>query len=433
MTLAVVGVLAVAVMLVLVALGIPIAFAMATVGIAGLTWFGNFSQASFQITAIAWETGTDFLFITAPMFILMGQLVYRAEFASDLYDCLQKWTGWLPGGLAIATVIACALFAAITGVSAATVVTMGQMAMPEMRKHGYDPALATGALAIAGTLGILIPPSILMVLYGIWTETSIGDLFLAGVIPGILLTLGFAGLIFVRCAINPSLGPAGARYSWWARFQSLGKLLPVFIVFGIVMGGIYGGIFTPTEASGFGAIAVFVVGLVMRRFTWEKLKEALFATVRTSGMIFLIIVGGSVLARFLAVTEISQAIVEWVIGTDRSAIVVLTGLTVMYLVLGAILDVFGMLILTLPFVFPVVLSLGVHPVWFGVYLVIVTEVALVTPPIGINTFVMHSVARDVPLGTIFRGVMPFVGVAVGLLVLVIVYPQVVLWLPGLSG
>ncbi len=432
MSLIAIGFLAIAAMLLLVGLGIPIAMAMAVVGIAGLSWFGSFDQAAFQLTTIAWETGTDFLFITAPMFILMGQLVYRADLAGDLYDCLQKWLGWLPGGLAIASVMACAMFAAITGVSAATVVTMGQMAMPEMRKRNYDPALSTGALAIAGTLGILIPPSILMVLFGIWTETSIGDLFIAGIVPGVLMTLGFALLILVRCLINPALGPVGPRFSWRDRFRSLVKLLPVFIVFGFVMGGIYGGVFTPTEASGFGAISVFLVGLAMRRFTWKKLGEALYSTVRTSGMIFLIIVGGSLLARFLAVTEISQAIVDVVIGTDRSVLVVLISLTLMYVVLGAILDVFGMLILTLPFVFPVVISLGINPVWFGVYLVIVTEIALVTPPVGINTFVMHSVAKDVPLATIFCGVTPFVGVAVALLALMIAFPDVVLWLPGLS-
>ena len=432
MSLVLIGFLSIAVMLLLVAIGLPIALAMAAVGIAGLTWFGSFDQAAFQLTTIAWETGTDFLFITAPMFILMGQLVYRADLAGDLYDCLQKWMGWLPGGLAIASVMACALFAAITGVSAATVVTMGQMAMPEMRKRGYDPALSTGALAIAGTLGILIPPSILMVLFGIWTETSIGALFIAGIVPGILLTAGFAALILVRCTVNPSLGPVGPRYSWSDRLRSLAKLLPVFVVFGVVMGGIYGGVITPTEASGIGAISVFLVGLAMRRFTWAKIRAALYSTVRTSGMIFLIIVGGSLLARFLAVTEISATIVDVVIGTDRSVLVVLIGLTLMYLVLGAILDVFGMLILTLPFVFPVVVSMGIDPVWFGVYLVIVTEIALVTPPVGINTFVMHSVARDVPLGTIFRGVMPFVGVAVALLALMIAFPGIVLWLPGLN-
>ncbi len=432
MSLIAIGFLSIAVMLLLVFIGIPVAFAMAVVGILGLSWFGSYDQAAFQITSIAWETGTDFLFITAPMFILMGQLVYRADLAGDLYDCLQKWMGWLPGGLAIASVMACAMFAAITGVSAATVVTMGQMAMPEMRKRGYDPALSTGALTIAGTLGILIPPSILMVLFGIWTETSIGDLFIAGVVPGILLTLGFAALILVRCTLNPALGPVGPRYSWGERFRSLRKLLPVFVVFGVVMGGIYGGVFTPTEASGFGAISVFFVGLIMRRFTWKKIRAALYSTVRTSGMIFLIIVGGSILARFLAVTEISQTIVDTVVGTDRSALTVILMLTLMYMVLGAVLDVFGMLILTLPFVFPVVISLGIHPVWFGVYIVIVTEIALVTPPVGINTFVMHSVARDVPLSTIFRGVMPFVGVTVGLLALMIAFPGIVLWLPGLN-
>lgn len=429
MTLEMAGILSVVAMLALVALGVPIAFAMMLVGVVGLAWFGGIDQAALQLTSIAWENGTDFLFITAPMFILMGQLVYHSDLAADLYDCLQKWLGRLPGGLAIASVFACAMFAAITGVSAATVVTMGAMAMPEMRRYGYDPSLATGALATAGTLGILIPPSILMVLYGIWTETSIGDLFLAGVVPGILLTLGFAALILIRCLINPKLGPVGESCSWSARFGSLVKLLPVFIVFICVIGGIYGGVFTPTEASGFGAVAVFVIGVVMRRLTLPRIGLALRETAKTSAMIFAIIAGGSVLARFIAVTEISEHLVNFINDSSSGVYVTLLMLTAMYLVLGAILDVFGMLILTLPFVFPIILRMGIDPVWFGVYVVVLTEIALVTPPVGVNTYVMHSVAKDVPLSTIFRGVFPFVGVAVLLLVALAAFPQIALWLP----
>lgn len=432
MSLETAGVLSVASMLALVALGVPIAFAMMLIGAVGLIWFGGLDQAALQLSSIGWENGTDFLFITAPMFILMGQLVYHSDLAADLYDCLQKWFGRLPGGLAIASVLACAMFAAITGVSAATVVTVGAMAMPEMRRYGYDPALATGALATAGTLGILIPPSILMVLYGIWTETSIGDLFLAGVVPGILMTLGFAAMILTRCVINPALGPVGAPASWSERFRSLIKLLPVFLVFACVMGGIYGGIFTPTEASGIGAVSVFAIGVVMGRLTLDKIVLALTETAKTSGMVFAIIVGGTMLARFIAVTEVPQQLVGLISENAGGIYTTLILLTVMYLILGAILDVFGMLILTLPFVFPIVLQLGIDPVWFGIYVVIITEIALVTPPVGVNSFVMHSVAKDVPLSTIFRGTFPFVAVAVLLLIAMTIFPQIALWLPSRS-
>lgn len=432
MSLEAAGILSVVAMLGLVGLGVPIAFAMMLVGAIGLIWFGGLDQAALQLSSIGWENGTDFLFITAPMFILMGQLVYHSDLAADLFDCLQKWMGRLPGGLAIASVFACAMFAAITGVSAATVVTVGAMAMPEMRRYGYDPALATGALATAGTLGILIPPSILMVLYGIWTETSIGDLFLAGVVPGILMTLGFSALILVRCLVNPALGPVGAPASWRDRFRSLGKLLPVFLVFAMVMGGIYGGIFTPTEASGIGAVSVFVIGVVMRRLTPAKIVLALSETAKTSGMVFAIIVGGTMLARFIAVTEIPEQLVQF-IGTNSSGVyMTLIMLTIMYLILGAILDVFGMLILTLPFVFPIILQQGIDPVWFGVYVVIITEIALVTPPVGVNSYVMHSVAKDVRLSTIFRGTFPFVGIAILLLIAMTLFPQIALWLPSRS-
>lgn len=429
----IIGFIGFAVLLLLIALGVPIAFSMAAVGIVGSYWMVGFTPSAAQVGLNAWEKSTDFVLISLPMFILMGQLVFHFRIAEDLYDTVQKWLGRLPGGMAITAVVASAGFGAVTGVSAAAVATMGAMTMPEMRRYKYDPALATGSLASAGTLAIMIPPSVLMIVYGIWTETSIGALFIAGIIPGIILTLLFTGLIYVQCRINPERGPVGPRYPWSERFASLRKLLPIILIFALVIGGIYFGIFTPTEASAIGVIGVLVVGLAMRRISWSSLKESIIDTGLTTGMIFAIIIGGHLIARFLVLTDVTTGMVSWIGDSGLNRYVILFLFVLMYLVLGALLDVWGMLILTLPFVFPIVVSLGFDPVWFGIFVVLMTELALITPPVGINVYVMHGIAPEVPLTTIFRGIAPFVVVILCFVLLITIFPQIVLWLPSLSA
>jgi len=428
-TLAVLGIV---VMLGMIALGVPIAFSMAVTGIGGYWILVGLKQALTQIYINSVDKGADIVFIALPLFILMGQLVYHSKLAVDLYDCVQKWFGRLPGGLAITSVAGCAAFGAVTGSSVAAVATIAPMAMPEMRRHNYDTRLATGALASAGTLAMLIPPSVILVAYGVWTETSIGHLFIAGIIPGIVLAAMFSAYILGRCILNPEMGPVGPRYSWYDRITSLVKLLPIFTIFVVVLGGIYIGAFTPTEASGIGVTGVFLTALVMGRFTFKTAQQALMDAARTSAMIFAIIIGGHMIGAFLNVTGVTDGLITWIAELGVNKYVVLAIFVLMYLVLGAILDVWAMLILTLPFVFPVILALGFDPVWFGVFIVVMVEIALITPPIGINVYVMHNLAPDVPLMDIFKGVTPFVITALLFVVLLTAFPQMALYLVQLA-
>jgi tripartite ATP-independent transporter DctM subunit len=415
MDLIVYGFAGVVVLLALLALGVPIAFAMAFTGIAGLWIVEGPMPAMAQAALIPWEHGRDFVFVTVPLFVLMGQLFFHAGLASDLYEGLRKWVGRVPGGMAIASVLACGGFGAVTGSSIATVATMGTIVMPEMRRYNYNARLATGALAASGTLGILIPPSLIFIFYGVMTETSIGALFIAGIVPGLITASMFSVIILVRCLLAPELGPKGPHASWGERFGSIGRLGPVAALFILIIGGIYAGVFTPTEAAGIGCIGVLVTA-------------ALRGTALISAMIFAIIVGGYLVARFLAITGVTDFLVEAIIAAELGRFGLLLLLVVLYFVLGAMLDVFGMLVLTIPFVFPVVTELGIDPVWFGVFVVIMAELALITPPIGANVFVMRRVAPEVPMEEIFLGVFPFVIGEIGVLVLLILFPDIALWL-----
>lgn len=433
MDVSLIGYIGLVALLGLIALGVPIAFAMATVGVVGTFVLTNFVQTAAQVGMNSWEKSADFVMVALPLFVLMGQLVFHLRIAEDLYGAVQKWFGRMPGGMAITAIVASAGFGAVTGVSSASVATMGAMTLPEMRRYRYDLRLSTGSLAASGTLAILIPPSVLMVVYGIWTETSIGALFLAGIIPGILLAFAFSALIYIQCLINPKRGPVGPKYPWSERLRSLVGLLPIVAIFGLVIGGIYFGIFTPTEAAAIGVLGVLAVGLVMRRLTYQSLKAAVIDTGLTTGMIFTVIIGGHLIARFLVLTDMTTGIVDAISESGLNRYVILALFVLMYLVLGALLDVWGMLILTLPFVFPVVVNLGFDPVWFGIFIVLMTELALITPPVGINVYVMHGIARDVPLTTIFRGILPFIVVILGFIVVLTIFPQIALWLPSVAA
>jgi C4-dicarboxylate transporter DctM subunit len=425
-----VGLISLGLLLVLLALGVPIAFAMAGVGVAGIWILEGASAAMAHVALVSWTEGQSFVLVTIPLFVLMGQLVFHTGLASDLYATVHKWVGRVPGGIAITSVLACGAFGAVTGSSIATVATMGSIVMPEMRRYKYDPVLATGTLAASGTLGILIPPSLIFIFYGVMTETSIGALFMAGVIPGILVALTFSLIIWVRCLIRPELGPRGPKVSWGERMRSLTGLAPVVGLFVLVIGGIYAGLFTPTEAAGVGCAGVLVLAGVMRKLTPTNLAAALEGTALVAAMIFAIIVGGYLMARLVAVTGLTELLVERIVALELGRIPFLLLLVVLYVVLGAFLDVFGMLVLTIPFIVPVLGEIGIDLIWFGVFAVMMTELALVTPPIGANVFVMRRVAPDVPMGDIFRGVMPFVLGVLAVLAVLTAFPELVLWLPG---
>jgi tripartite ATP-independent transporter DctM subunit len=407
---------------------VPIGFARSLAGHTGYWYMVGAKPALTQLYIHAMEQTQNLVFVALPLFVLMGQLVHHSRIAADLYDCVQKWFGRLPGGLAITSVAGCAGFGAVTGSSVAAVATIAPMAMPEMRRYKYHPQLATGSIASAGTLAMLIPPSIVMVAYGVWTETSIGQLFIAGILPGIMLAIMFSTYIYVRCRISPEMGPVGPNYTWGERFASLTKLLPLLSIFFLVIGGIYFGIFTPTEAAGIGVSGVLVVTIVMGRFTFAGTRLALMDSARTSAMIFVIAIGGHVIAAFLSVTGITDELIRWIseLGINRYAVIAI--FVAMYLVLGAILDIWAMLILTLPFVFPVVVAIGFDPVWFGVFIVIMVEIALITPPIGFNVYIMHNLAPDVPLMEIFKGVAPFVVISLIFVGILTAFPEIALFL-----
>ncbi len=425
------GTIALLAMIVLTFLGVPIAYALGGVAVVGNVLLVGWQQTAMQTFLITWEMGTNFLLIAVPLFVFVGQLAFHTRIAADLYDCVYKWFGRLPGGIAVTATIASAAFGAVTGSSVAAVATMGAMVMPEMKRYGYDNRLATGSLSSAGTLAIMIPPSIPMVVYGLWTETSVGKLFIAGILPGLLLTVGFCGWIVVRCLISPQMGPAGPTYPWAERNRALVRLLPTLIVFATILGGIYGGIFTPTEASAIGAVSVVVVAVCMRRLTWQNLKTTLRQTGGVSAMIYAILFSGVLMSRLLAQTDVTPAMVSFITGQSLNPYVILGFFTIMYVFLGMILDTLGMIVLTLPFVFPVVKSLGFDPIWFGVYMTLMQEVAMLTPPIGLNVFVMAKIAPDVPMIDIFRGVTPFVFICMAAVLLLTAFPQIALWLPSL--
>lgn len=424
------GVAGIALMLLLILLGVPIGWALLAAGAIGNAVLSGVPQSALQLVSVIWESGTNFLLIALPMFVLMGQLAYHAGIAPDLYDAVHKWFGRLPGGLAVSATMTSAAFGAVTGSSFATVHTVGTMVMPELRRYGYDLRLSAGSIASAGTLAILIPPSVIMVVYGIFTETSIADLFIAGILPGIVLTLLFAGYISLRCLMNPAMGPRGPRYDMAARMASLRKLLPPASIFLLVVGGIYGGAFSPTEAAGVGAAGVFVVAAVMRRLTGKVLRDALRETATVSATIFVILLGGLMMSRFLIQTGITRELVEAIAALDANRYAIMALFVLMYLVLGAVLDVLGMMVMTLPFVFPVVIALGFDAVWLGIFVTMMAELALITPPVGLNVFIMHTVVPDMPLTQIFAGVMPFVLLCLVLIALLLAFPELATWLPG---
>lgn len=424
-----VGVIGIVAMLVMLVLGVPIAFSMAVVGIAGTAVVVGLKQTMSQITLVTWDKGTDFIIVCIPLFVFMGQLTATTGIAADLYQFLQRCLSRVRGGLGIASVLGCGGFGAVTGSSVACVATMGTIVYPEMKKYGFDAKLSTGVLAASGTLGILIPPSLAFAFYGTLTDTSIAALFIAGIIPGILTMLVFSGIVYAQCLINPQLGPLGPKFTLAEKLSAAKGIWPIAALFLVVIGTLYGGICTPTEASGIGAAGVVLISLVMKRLTWANLRKALSDTGMVSAFIFAIIVGGYLISRFLAVTQITDLLVDFVTRINPSKFGFILFMIAMYLVLGAILDVFGMTILTLPFIFPITTALGIDPIWLGVFIVIMTEVALITPPVGVNVFVMRGIATDVPMGQIFRGVFPFLIGEFAVIALLILFPGIATWLP----
>ncbi len=429
MDLLTIGWIGIIALVVMIMIGVPLAFAIGIVGVLGNIVVANYAQTSLQLYQVAFTLTTEFVLTSVPLFIFMGQLVSSGGIGKDLYEVVHKWLGRLPGGLAVTSVISCAGFGAVTGISAAAVATLGTIVMPEMKRYRYDNGLAAGSLASASTLAILIPPSLAMVVYGIWTSTSIGKLFIAGILPGIFVALVFCAYIVGACVLNPSLGPRSEHYPLAERMQALVKLLPVIAIFSLLIGGLYLGWFTPTEGAASGAFAVMVLLAVMRRLSWAAIVDAARQTAQLSVMVFAILIAVGVFSRFLVLTDVTGQMVQFINAFGLNKYVVLTMIVVLYLILGMFLDGLGMMLLTLPFVFPIIQALGFDPIWFGVIMTIMIEIGLLTPPVGLNCYVLAQIAPHISLGEIFRGVTPFVILTLLCVAALTIWPEIALWLP----
>jgi C4-dicarboxylate transporter, DctM subunit len=414
-------------------LGAPIAFGMAAVGFAGFAYVVGWSPALAMVGQIAYETTISDELSVLPLFILMGALINRAGLGQELYDCAYSFLGHRRGGLAMATVAACGGFGAVCGSSMATAATMAKVAMPAMRRYGYADSLAAGSIAAGGTLGILIPPSIIMVVYGIMTSTDIGKLFIAGIIPGIIGIFFYCLAVATATAINPALGPPGERSPWTQRLRALGRIWGVLLLFFVVMGGLYLGAFTPTEGAGIGAGGAFLFAVGRGRLSWSTLTGTLVETARTSSMMFILLIGALIFSNFINVAGLPGQLSAWVTALGTAPIVVLLCIIAVYLVLGCLLESMSMILLTIPIFFPIVQALGFDPVWFGIIIVVVVEISLITPPIGLNVFVLKATIPDVPMATIFRGVGLFIVADIFRLALFVFVPSIILFLPSLMN
>lgn len=428
MTEALIGLL---VMLILSFGRVPIALSMGLVGFAGLWWMKGVGPSMASATTVVYESGFQYTLSVIPLFILMGNLIGRAGMSAELFAAAYAWIGHWRGGLAMASVIASAGFGSVCGSSVATAATMAKVCYPPMKKFGYSDALATGSIAAGGTLGILIPPSTLMVIYGIMTSTNIGALFAAGMLPGLLATILL--LIAVRYVTwrDPSAGPPGERSDWPTRWRTLRGIWGVTFLFILSVGGIYGGVFTATEGAGAGAFGALCFALARRSLTWKTLYEVLMESARTTGMLFMILVGALVFANFVNYTSMPADLKGFVEQYALHPMWVMTAICVIYVLLGTAMEELSMILLTVPLFFPLVVGLGFDPVWFGIIIVVVVEIGLISPPVGMNMFVVRSLLPNVSTATIFRGVMPFVVADIVRLAILVAFPAISLWLPQL--
>jgi C4-dicarboxylate transporter DctM subunit len=420
-------------MMALALLRVPIAISMGVIGFLGVAYLRdwNFAPAFAMVQTKVYETGRNYTLSVVPLFILMGNLVTRAGMSQELFRAAYVFIGHLRGGLAMATVVACAGFGAICGSSIATAATMAKVAYPAMKRLGYSDALSTGAIASGGTLGILIPPSTLMVIYGVMTETSIGKLFAAGVLPGILATFLLCMAVLWITWRDPQAGPRGERSTWGQRFTALKGIWAVAGLFIVVMGGIYGGVFTATEGAGIGAFGALCFAVARRALTWRTLFDALAESGRTIAMLFTILIGALMFAEFVNYTSMPGDLKQFVTSMNLSPILVVGAICVIYVLLGTAMEELSMILLTVPVFFPLVTHLGFDPIWFGVLIVVVVEIGLISPPVGMNLFVLNALLPEVPTKTIFRGVLPFMLADVVRLGILIAFPVISLYLPSL--
>ncbi len=425
-----IAILGFVVLLVLMLLRVPVGMAMGLVGVTGFAWIVGAGPALKNVGHTTMRTVTDYNFAVIPLFLLMGSFASTSGMSRELFRGANAFVGHLRGGLGIATIAACGGFAAICGSSVATAATFSRVAYPEMVRHGYPQSFATGVIAAGGTLGIMIPPSTVFAIYGLITEQDIGKLFIAGVIPGLIAVSMYMITITLIGVARPGHLPAGERSSWKERLEALRDIWAVLLLFLFIIGGLYGGLFTATEAAGAGAGGAFIIGILRRRLTMAGILQSLLETTRTTAAVFTILIGALLFGYFLTVTQTPQKVTEFLTGLGVGRYGVLALIMLMYLVLGCLMDSLAMIILTVPIIFPVIIALGFDPIWFGVIIVMTVELGLIHPPVGMNIFVIKSVIDDVKISTIFYGVFPFIITDLLRLLILIAFPILATWLPS---
>ncbi|MCF8028295.1 MAG: TRAP transporter large permease [Desulfobacteraceae bacterium] len=431
MTPTTIGLIGIAALFLLIFSRLPVGYLMAVIGIVGFGTIVSFDAALNLTARDVFSVFSSYNLTVIPMFVFMGQIAFHSGISSRLFDAAYRFVGHIPGGLAIATIGACAGFSAICGSTNATAATMGAATLPEMKRYNYKPELATGVVAAGGSLGILIPPSVVFIVYGILTEQSIGELFVAGLLPGLLLCVLMVASILIWTRMRPDLGPRGEKFTLRQKLASLSGLVETLVIFVLVMGGLFKGIFTPTEAGGIGAFCTLAVALIRRNLNMEGFVQALFETTRITCMILVIVAGATIFSRFMAVTRIPFDIAGWIAALDMSPAMIMCLIIGVYFLGGCFIDALALVMLTIPIFYPVILELGYDPIWFGVVIVLVTQIGVITPPVGVNVYVVSGVARDVPLNTIFKGVVPMLIAMIIATLLLIPFPQIALYLPSL--
>lgn len=431
MSLTTIGIIGIVVLVIFLFSKMPVGFVMAFLGFLGFSFVVNLTAGLSLLAKDVFETFSSYSLTVVPLFVFMGQLAFHSGISRRLYDSVYVFMGHYRGGLAIATIGACAGFSAISGSTNATAATMATVTLPEMRRYNYDMSLATGTVAAGGSLGILIPPSVIFIVYGIMTEQSIGQLFAAGILPGILLAMLFMLTIYVRVQMNPELAPPGPKTTLKEKAKSFTGVLEALIIFAFVMGGLFFGLFVPTEAGAVGAFLTLLVALIRRQLTWQGFLRSLIDSARISCMVMVIVAGAVVFGHFMAITRIPFNLANWVSALPLPSYAIMGVIVIIYLFGGCFMDALAMIMLTIPIFYPVATALGFHPIWFGVAIVLVTEMGVITPPVGVNVYVVHGIAKDVPLEIIFKGVAPFVLALLACVAILLVFPQIVLFLPGL--
>jgi C4-dicarboxylate transporter DctM subunit len=427
-----VGFIGILILLAMIFLRVPVGVALATVSVGGIFIILGERPAIGMLSSIPYDFTAHWTLSSIPMFLFMGYLCYHAGLTTGLFRLARLWLSWMPGGLSVASIQGSALFAAVTGSSLACTAAMGRIAVPEMLKAGYDKGLATGTVAAAGTIGSMIPPSILLIIYGIFVEQSIAALFMGALIPGILTAMLYSVMVVVRCWLKPSLAPpVHEDVSWGERFAAFGDTWPVIVLVIGVFGGLFTGIFTPTEAGSIGAALAFLIGLAKRALSWPVLKEAIGETLRTTASIFLIAIGAQLLTRFFALAGTTQIIADWIGNPEYSQLQVILIISAILILLGMLLDPIGIMLLTIPILLPVLEARDINLIWFGVLMAKFLEIGFITPPVGLNVFVVKGIVGDlVPIHKIFTGIAWFVVMDFFLIAALIAFPQIILWLPG---